>query len=851
MHNIEQYLDRCIGEVIKPRKSIFFAVDGVAPRAKLNQQRGRRFRSGTLRDGGAVPPADGDIFDSNCITPGTEFMHTIDLRIREYLEKRAQSDPNWANLEIIYSGHDTPLEGEHKILQHIRKCRASRNYVPNQRHCLVGQDADLIMLGLATHEPHFTILREVLVFPKKNQSGAIVMPRIDCSKVRFQLLHLSVLREYIEVEFCHGHRGPPLDRERLVDDFVFLTFLVGNDFIPHIPSMDIGENAFDIIFNAYKLLQSGGQVGYIVENGEIGDYDRLEKLFAIIGGQEEQVLRLRDECHKQYLAELRVNAKEEFPAAVEEEHLGESGAGAGRSHGADLYSEQLSDSELSSEDGATVGHIYAEDSAVAEASKGSILLDNTIVDIEHFDEEMGETVTVFGGENAAFGQYIPSTASNSSSGNYIDTGKISEDWSLHKDFNYRDHHYKAKFNVDPDTPEQGAFIEKITEEYLKGLLWCLAYYYKGCPSWSWYYPYYYGPTLIDMKNLYLKRANIRFQLDEPFTPFQQLLGCLPPTSSSILPAPYQQLMTDPTSPIADFYPSSFVEDMDGKKYYWEAVVLLKFIDAERLREAEKLLGCKEKLTADEVARNSFRNSLYYRIGSENQIVQKREIPYSIEPTAPFKSALVGGTVIPFWGFPSLRSLPIQYVYLKLLKKHAYSVKYKTLILGVSDKLCSVGSSHPSRLVGRSVYVNYPLMHEAVVIAVSTQDKRYMIDHEAMNASAVEDASGVGLDSSPTPLIEGSYALKVKEINHTEDEQIAWREKSILYQKKHLVGGRQVGTAGLALPNIHTRLIVAPVIGKRVNSATGKVEIIYSDKELDEPLDDELQQPDLTTNHLER
>lgn len=136
------------------------------------------------------------------------------------------------------------------------------------------------MLGLSTHEVHFSILREEVTFGRqKHQAGMSEAKKmlheesIGISSLRpedewvysksLQFVHIKVLREYLAFEFAMLPQKLPnyivFDLERVIDDFVFICFFVGNDFLPHLPSLDIRDGAIDFLVQAYKeMLPSMG-----------------------------------------------------------------------------------------------------------------------------------------------------------------------------------------------------------------------------------------------------------------------------------------------------------------------------------------------------------------------------------------------------------------------------------------------------------------------------------------------------------------------------------------------------------------------------------------------------------------
>jgi len=138
---IEEYIN-----IIKPKNKIIIAFDGIAPVAKLEQQRNRRYKSWLQNN-------NIDKWDTCNITSGTRFMQDLN----KFITNHFNNQKSYKNIEIMVSGSNIIGEGEHKIFDYIRN---NKSYHNNTNTIIYGLDADLIMLCLS----HLYISNNIYLF---------------------------------------------------------------------------------------------------------------------------------------------------------------------------------------------------------------------------------------------------------------------------------------------------------------------------------------------------------------------------------------------------------------------------------------------------------------------------------------------------------------------------------------------------------------------------------------------------------------------------------------------------------------------------------------------------------------
>lgn len=264
-----RFLDVLI-QSIRPQCLVFIAVDGPAPFAKCTQQRSRRFVSARDHVRGA--------FDTTKISVGTEFMELLHEFLLKFIKEKTASDPVWSLPEIVYSPHRSPGEGEHKFFNFIRSNLANGNITENISHCIYSPDADLLFLGLQTRLPYFYILREWDGWIGPNEKvGNGKLDKMKSSDLDFELINLHIAREFLKLDFSSIE-----DVNRIIDDFATISFLIGNDFIPHFPDVVIQSGQFTNVVQTYQKSIMGKK--FIVENGKINKKTLKEFIISYVNG---------------------------------------------------------------------------------------------------------------------------------------------------------------------------------------------------------------------------------------------------------------------------------------------------------------------------------------------------------------------------------------------------------------------------------------------------------------------------------------------------------------------------------------------------------------------------------------
>ncbi|XP_015902962.3 5'-3' exoribonuclease 3 isoform X1 [Ziziphus jujuba] len=663
------YIDRIFG-MVRPRKLLFLAIDGVAPRAKMNQQRSRRFRAAKdaadaaaeeerlreefEREGRNLPPKqESQVFDSNVITPGTEFMAALSIALQYYIHNRLNNDPGWKNIKVILSDANVPGEGEHKIMSYVRLQRNLPGYDPNTRHCLYGLDADLIMLALATHEVHFAILREIVFTPgqqnkcflcgqmghlaadcegkAKRKAGELDEKGGDVAKKPYQFLNIWTLREYLEYEMRLPDLPFEIDFECIVDDFIFICFFVGNDFLPHMPTLEIREGAINLLLAVYKKeLKVMG--GYLTDSSK-PNLSRVEHFIQAVGSYEDKIFQKRARLHQRQAERIKREKAQtrrgddaepqaqpdllvpisrfdgsRLASGPRPSPYQQSGSGYSSKSSTSLRKEsqvgqattdlselKIKNNQSWESNGTQRASKVARLSSSATVGAAIVEAENSLeIDLQDNKEELKAKLKEILREK--------SDVFNSKDAD-IDKVKLG-------DPGWKDRYYEEKFSA--KTPEEREAVRRdVVLKYTEGLCWVMHYYYEGVCSWQWFYPYHYAPFASDLKDL--GELNISFNLGSPFKPFNQLLGVFPAASSHALPLHYRKLMTDPDSPIIDFYPTDFEVDMNGKRFSWQGIAKLPFIDEDRL--LEEVGKIEHTLTEEEVRRNTVMCDLLFVMSS--------------------------------------------------------------------------------------------------------------------------------------------------------------------------------------------------------------------------------------------
>jgi len=284
--------------IIKPQDAIYIAFDGVPPFAKINQQKNRRYKTSYQN---TILKKE-TLWDTCAITPGTLFMAILNSNLKEYFANKKYYNSNNAVINVVLSLSDEQGEGEHKLFAFLRQ----NDILHDKTNVLYGMDSDLFMLSLN----HLKYTKNIFLYRETPLFINSLDKSLDPKEKYIININILALTIYLVLTNQGNYVKHSLEPERSnsyynkIEDYIFICFLLGNDFLPHFPAINIRINGFTILLELYQKLFGINE--FIINNGSINWYS-FKKYIKHIAENEEQFIKevynIRDKQSKKYYPE--------------------------------------------------------------------------------------------------------------------------------------------------------------------------------------------------------------------------------------------------------------------------------------------------------------------------------------------------------------------------------------------------------------------------------------------------------------------------------------------------------------------------------------------------------------------
>jgi len=254
IREVIRYCHHLICEVVQPQKMTYIAIDGPAPRAKMVQQRGRRYKGyqekmfiKELKRKHHIEEGEETWDGSANIAPGTEFMDRLSESLLSEIRSKNFSR-HQSKMEVIYSSSNVPGEGEHKIMPIIKNMvKSTKN--KDDSVFIYSKDADLIVLSTMTHKNNIHIVRTV-----QGENDNTLKQELEGHE--YFTFNIDSLREGWFQELSRENIFEEgTDPMRVLNDYNFLTFFVGNDFVQSLPFLKVKKDGLKIMRTIYNQVK--------------------------------------------------------------------------------------------------------------------------------------------------------------------------------------------------------------------------------------------------------------------------------------------------------------------------------------------------------------------------------------------------------------------------------------------------------------------------------------------------------------------------------------------------------------------------------------------------------------------